>query len=555
MRFWHLGYSDYQGDEIKALYNPKEASSAKFFLDQRKGPVQFAVTAGLKTFSPDYRNRLLLRLPFALAGFGSVVVFYYLAKALFGEKIAFYSSTFFATNGFFIAFSRIVQYQSFVIFFGLLAVYLVYRAVNKSPPPNTSKVEGNQNTADDQNVDRVLIVKNNFLLMGFVCWAVSILSHYDGIFFGPIVAGILLSAFVKQKTPQEKKSFMKSLVLPILVFLTLNGLFYIPFVFNLAQSTADYWAGRISGSVSGKISSTRYLFSVYQPIYVLHIYTILGIFGFFLTAVIFASKLFAKSIIFNHIAKRLPKLDALLVPHQNFTPILLGSLLVWFALPFIALEAIISIPGTHIYTYLIPAFLFLGFALFHVELIAQKIIVLFKAPLTLRFFKRPFLSSVWLLFVFMTLQSHYIFVDHTTEYPWENKQFFLWTLPKPITSYHLSLFGFPYYRHWQEIADYIHTDKKSKYYSTNERTTMPEYYIDLEKNSGKMGYYIYIRHPQKLIDGLDNKRVIRYAYYNEPARVFKNGNKIVTEIYLLPQDSPSIPKEEFEKYGITETND
>jgi len=128
-------------------------------------------------------------------------------------------------------------------------------------------------------------------------------------------------------------------------------------------------------------------------------------------------------------------------------------------------------------------------------------------------------------------------------------------LPKPITSYHLSLFGFPYYRHWQEVADYLDADKKSTYYSTNERTTMPEYYIDMEKNSGKIGYYIYIHHPQKLIDGLDNKRVIRYAYSNEPARVFKNGDKTVTEIYLLPQGSPSIPKEEFEKYGVTETSD
>jgi len=51
LRFVNLGYSDYQGDEIKALYNPKEIKSAQFFLEQRKGPMQFLVTAGLKTFT------------------------------------------------------------------------------------------------------------------------------------------------------------------------------------------------------------------------------------------------------------------------------------------------------------------------------------------------------------------------------------------------------------------------------------------------------------------------------------------------------------------------
>jgi len=519
LRLWHLGYSDYQGDEIKALYNPKEASSVKFFLDQRKGPVQFIVTAGLKNFSPDYRNRLLLRLPFALAGFGSVVVFYYLTKALFGERIAFYSSIFFATNGFFIAFSRIVQYQSFVIFFGLLAVYLAYRATNQ---PETDGIK----------------VSQKLLLAGFACWAVSILSHYDGIFFGPIIAGILLSAFVRQKTPLEKKSFLKLLVLPTLVFMVLNGLFYIPFALNLAQSTADYWAGRISGSVSGKISSTRYLFSVYQPIYVLHIYTILGILGFFLTLAIFIFKLTANGI--TNLATRLPKLAgqsakpvSLVRAHTQFSTIILGALLAWFALPFIALEAIISIPGTHIYTYLIPAFLFLGFALFHLELIVQEIISRFKVPLLTRFSKMVFVALVWLLFAFMTLQSHYIFVDHEIEYPWENKQFFLWTLPKPSPIYHLSVFGFPYYRHWDKVGDDIKSASDAQYYSTNERESIARYHISLQKSGPQSDYYVFIYNPQTFTNAITNTRVLNWINTNPPIVEYFNNDVAVTRIYRV----------------------
>lgn len=560
LRFWNLGYSDYQGDEIKALYNPKEASSIKFFLDQRKGPMQFAVTAALKTFSPDYRNRFLLRLPFALAGFGSVVVFYFLAKTLFGEKIALYSTMFFATNGFFIAFSRIVQYQSLVIFFGLLAVYLIYRAVNKTPLSNASQAEGGQEIADSQEAGRVPVIKNGLLLAGFMCWALSILSHYDGVFFGPIIAGILLSAFVRQGNSQEKLRFVKSLITSTLVFVALNGLFYVPFTLNLSQSTTDYWAGRISGSVSGKISSTRYLFSVYQPIYVLHVYTILGVLGFFLAVVIFTYKLTSRWVAHRDarapvIVDQLLKLTHLARSHQDYSTITLAALLLWFALPFAALEAVISIPGTHIYTYLIPVFLFLGFALFHVELLVQKIAVLFKNLFILRVSKAIFISLTLLLFGFLTLQSHYIFVDHTYEYPWENEKFVLWMLSKPVATYHLSLFGFPYYRHWDEIGDFIIADGKYDFYSTNERETISRFYIPLKKDGGKIGYYIHIIHPQTLVDDLNNKRVVRYTYYNEPTKVFVNGSRIVAKLYSLPVDGLPVNKEEFGKYGATESGD
>ena len=41
-RFYNLGYSDYQGDEIKAFFNPKaDGDYFKFLIDQRKGPNQF----------------------------------------------------------------------------------------------------------------------------------------------------------------------------------------------------------------------------------------------------------------------------------------------------------------------------------------------------------------------------------------------------------------------------------------------------------------------------------------------------------------------------------
>ncbi len=515
LRLWNLGYSDYQGDEIKALYNPKEATSAKFFLEQRKGPMQFLVTAGLKTLTPDYRNRFLVRLPFALSGFGAVVVFYLVAKSLFYEKIAFYATIFFATNGFLIAFSRIVQYQSLVIFFGLLAIYLTKKYVDTGKP--------------------------RFLIYASVSLALSILSHYDGVFFIPMIFGLLLH--------KNTNIVLKHLVLPTLLFITLTGAFYIPFALNVAQSTTAYWAGRISGDVSNKISSSRYLFSVYQPIYVLHIYTILGIMGFCLSGLVALYKLFPQ--VLSKFLAHVYKMEVFKGAHSPFSLSILLSLLAWFLLPFIALEAVISIPGTHIYTYLIPLFLLVGFAIFHMDLMVAKFTLIAKkalftsSPLFVKlghFIKLDFIFNsvrpvftvcVWLLFLFLSLQSYFVFVDHTYEYPWENKQFLIWTLPKPTPIFHLSMFGFPYYRHWDEIGDFIKSDKKALYYTTNERVSIARYHVDLEKDGEKAGYYIYIKNPQTFTNEITNKRVDVWIKTNPPVVQYSNSGRTVSGVYFI----------------------
>jgi len=530
LRLYNLGYSDYQGDEIKAFYvsqsetedtaalaavlpNPKEDASVQFFLEQRKGPMQFLVTALLRGVSNDYQDRALVRLPFALAGLGSVIVFYYLTKLLFNDKVAFYSSIFFATNGFLIAFSRIVQYQTLVIFFGLLAIYLTKKYVDLRQP--------------------------HFLVAASISLAVSILSHYDGAFFIPIILGLLYRLFRPAWVPQhsrrgfrisppapriavEPSPSFRTFIISMLLFLILTGAFYVPFVLNIAQSTTDYWAGRISGDVSGKISSSRYLFSVYQPIYVLHVYTILGIVGFALVVMSIIYNIFPQPV--TGLLWRVFKIKTLDGSYAPFNTSTLLSVLVWFLIPFVLLEVVVYIPGTHIYTYLIPAFLFVGFAVFYADLMVRKICspVSFVIP-----------AGVWLLFSFLTLQSYYVFVDHTFEYPWENKKFLIWTFPKPTPIFHLSMFGFPYYRHWDEIGDYIESNWQTDFYTTNERVSISRYHITLNKDGEKAGYYVYIKDPQTFTNEITNDRISAWVQNNQPIVQYKNQNRVVSEIHFV----------------------
>ncbi|MCK5429178.1 MAG: hypothetical protein KAI94_06885 [Anaerolineales bacterium] len=58
LRLVNLGYSDYQGDEIKALYLPDTGQSLTDYLFlQRKGPTQFITSYLIYLFHPSYTNQ------------------------------------------------------------------------------------------------------------------------------------------------------------------------------------------------------------------------------------------------------------------------------------------------------------------------------------------------------------------------------------------------------------------------------------------------------------------------------------------------------------------
>ena len=69
LRFINLGYSDYIPDETTVLYYLKQHQnfySWEFFLEQRKGPVQFIAAYIPYFFTHDVFNQLAQRIPFAL---------------------------------------------------------------------------------------------------------------------------------------------------------------------------------------------------------------------------------------------------------------------------------------------------------------------------------------------------------------------------------------------------------------------------------------------------------------------------------------------------------
>jgi 4-amino-4-deoxy-L-arabinose transferase-like glycosyltransferase len=501
LRFVNLGYSDYQGDEIKALYYPLSGQTFfQFVMDQRKGPVQFIITFLLKLLDNSYTNQFLLRLPFAVAGFLSAYFFYKFVELHFGKKIAFYSSIFFATNGFFIAFSRIVQYQSFVIMFMVLCLY----ALSLATKSKKYAVKG--------------------IYISLVAWALSLLSHYDGIFILPFVA-YLLFEWVRSKdlTKRQKiKHFIFSGAFALFLVLT----FYIPFALSLSSETKIYWQGRITGDVSTKISSSSYLFSVYQPIYVIHIYRILFVLGTTFLILGLSSKHILK-------LKRIPgfikqffvhSTDHMRVIQENHLLIL--TLILWLLTPFLFFEVYVHVPGTHIYCYLVPVFIFLAYGLVTLESLVFKI---FEYNL-MRLFN---IAGILLVSSFIFFQSYIIYVDNFKEYPWEKKKFLFWTFPQVNLLYHSSLFGFPYYRDWEGIRDFTAAFPEVTAYMSNERQTISRYYIPLERDKDKAGFFVYVRSPQSFENNIISEKAAYWISHYPPVHTLtKNGNDLV-RIYIM----------------------
>jgi hypothetical protein len=236
LRFRHLSYSHFQGDEIKALYPPGEAFP-DFLFNQGKGPTQYLVTLLIRTVIGGY-TEWLTRLPFALASLAAVYVLYRLVHDLFGRSVALMCAALFGTCGLMIAFGRVVQYQSLCILFVLLTAHVLFKWLREGDPL--------------------------LLYPGMSFYALALLTHYDALAFGPSLVAILVTGCSQRR--QEAHTHIKHLSIAGLIGLVLVGTFYIPYMFQ-PNFAPRYLLGRIaSGNTIGQtFASVHALLGLYLP--------------------------------------------------------------------------------------------------------------------------------------------------------------------------------------------------------------------------------------------------------------------------------------------------
>lgn len=290
LRLLQLGYSDFYGDETKVLYLRKDVSAVQFLLDQRKGPVQFVVAWVMEKFTGGY-DEFWTRLPYSLAGIASVFVFYFVVRNIFGKRIAAIASLFFTFNGFFIAFSRTVQYQSFLILFGLLAVYLAQLYVKRQ--------------------------KSYLLVFSSVFLAGAFLSHWDAIFYLFVILLIFLN---KKHFAKNIKDYLLFFVVP---FLVVSALYYLPYFYQgyFGQNVSNYILRRIDGKEQLPNNSS-FTFWLYNPSIIYYVP---------LVFIPFAFKKYRKGLSAE-----------------------LAMVFAWFFIPFLMFQFFFSNPGTHTQNYFLP---------------------------------------------------------------------------------------------------------------------------------------------------------------------------------------------------------
>ncbi|MFH1085920.1 MAG: glycosyltransferase family 39 protein [Chloroflexota bacterium] len=131
LRGVHLGYAEFQGDEVAVLHRAAAAivgADDALFL-HKKGPGEILL-AMLPYAASRRTGEFSARLPYAALSVMAVLGVYALGRRALDERAGLWAALLLALNGFFVAFGRIVQYQTLVLVFSVLCLLaaLRYRA-------------------------------------------------------------------------------------------------------------------------------------------------------------------------------------------------------------------------------------------------------------------------------------------------------------------------------------------------------------------------------------------------------------------------------------------
>jgi 4-amino-4-deoxy-L-arabinose transferase-like glycosyltransferase len=349
-RFINLGYSEFDGDETKAMIPAAEAieGQAGALFDQRKkGPGEILVPmliwrlSGLVTES-------LARWPFAVAGLLVILLSYLLGRDWFGEPVGLLAAFLLALNGLLVAFSRIVQYQHLVLLMSLLAMLSIWRW---------------------RSDGRAVWWPLAGLFLG-----IGVLSHYDALLMLPPLA------YAAVGHPKTKLPPWPHLLAGGGVFVTVTALFGLPYWQAAATTTTTTYLGERIGA--GLVKNQLYNFfninSFYSSFYYIGLVSLLAL-------IFLAMALSRRPLVRRWPAGRywLPAVVVIGLLLVTVGPIRAGLALAWFALifagaifspgtttaervtiiwlatAFIGYNFFVATPRTHFYT-LLPPLIFLA---------------------------------------------------------------------------------------------------------------------------------------------------------------------------------------------------
>jgi hypothetical protein len=302
LRFANLGYSDFQGDEIKAICTTSQFQAIsellRYLLDQKKGPLQSLITCAYSLIDPNFISEHALRLPFALANLLALICLTLIIFHWFGRTSAIFASFLFATNGLFVAFGRIAQYQSLVILGTVVGILGLTLAVER----HGWRARG--------------------LYVGFIAVALALLAHFDAAFALPPMAVLVVHWWLKHRDQSGFPRLREHLLMAAGLASVLLLAFYLPYVAGLGSDQLEYWSGRFSGIPTDTLTVVQF----YNPGPIVWMYAVAIALGI------------------------------LRLGRSKRWQILLA----WTLPPLVFMEALFETSRTHAYTYLLPLTILAG---------------------------------------------------------------------------------------------------------------------------------------------------------------------------------------------------
>jgi 4-amino-4-deoxy-L-arabinose transferase-like glycosyltransferase len=551
LRLPNLNASELQGDEARALLMAVGVleGQAEVLLVHKKGPVEILLPAGPLVALGEV-NEGAARLPFALAGIATTLGAYLVARRMFaaeGRALAatagLIAAAIVAVDGFLIAFSRIVQYQSVLVLMSLAALYLCWRFY-----------AGEGRWARD-------------LICAAALASVGLLAHYDGIYVLPSLALLLLAGLWRRRW--GPRGWALGLGLPLLTGLVLTGSFYLPFALHERFArTAGYLFDR-----AGQGDESALVFYNNLPAYYL-----LGSFyntefqmtwlGLALLACVLcwlplylrprllgwvlAGALLAGVLTMVYQGERFALGEerddgnwalALFLPAalglvlSPATPMALRTLVLWFGCAFLAHSFVIARPQTHFYTMDVPGALLIGLG-------CARLAAWLRAQ-RLGLARLPLAAAGLSLFALAVPYMHIVYVRQTPPYQLtfpEGRPDIYRARYKDQLPQASGYFGFPHGSGWKTVGDLYRQGLLHGDYNSNEEELVTGWYTrGAFRCNSKPVYYFIARRPR-------DAQEVPVQEIQEDYRLFGyvlRNNEQVLDIYTrLPVETPQVFRDE-----------
>jgi 4-amino-4-deoxy-L-arabinose transferase-like glycosyltransferase len=198
MRFVQLGYAEFHEDEVEVLSLAVRASKGEgyaVFL-HRKGPFQMLVPLAFWLLTGPI-NEGLARLSFAVANLMGVLAVTCLVSRAAGRGAGLVAGILIALNGYLVAFSRMVQYQSFVFLWVSLSILCLWEAACRGA--------------------------KTLIFPGILCMGMGLLAHFDAAVYLPVTGYLIWQ--IGRRWPAIRNRALISTLLVLGICLS----FYVPY--------------------------------------------------------------------------------------------------------------------------------------------------------------------------------------------------------------------------------------------------------------------------------------------------------------------------------------